>query len=88
MDSVQKLLMIVVVTLTILLVVVGAQVALILIDLRRGLKRLNNLLDDAILGGGLIRPDKLTGILEFLRGKRKMEKRGEGEFHNSDSLNN
>ena len=87
MDGVQKLLMVVVVTLTVLLVVVGAQVVLILIDLRRGLKRLNNLLDDAIMGGGLIRPEKLTGVLEFLRGKKKMEKHGEGSLRDNSPLN-
>jgi hypothetical protein len=87
MDGVQKLLAVVVVALTILLIVVGVQVVLILVDLRKGMKRLNNLLDDAILGGGLIRPEKLTGVMEFLRGKRKLQKRGEGPMRDNSSLN-
>jgi len=38
-------------------------------------------LEDAILGGGLIRPEKLTGIIELFGRKRKMEKRGQGDVH-------
>ena len=81
MDGVQKLLAVVIVALTVLLVVVGVQVILIIVDLRRGIKRLNNILEDAILGGGLIRPEKLTGIIELFGRKRKMEKRGQGDVH-------
>lgn len=77
MDGVQKLLVIVIIALTILLVVVGSQVILIIIDLRRALKRLNSILDDAILGGGLIRPEKLTKVLEMIKKNKKMETRGE-----------
>ena len=78
MDPVQKLLVIVVVSLTALLVVVGVQVMLIIIDLRKAIKRLNSILEDAILGGGLIRPEKLTGIVEILRKTKRLETRGEG----------
>lgn len=78
MDSVQRLLVFVVVSLTALLVIVGVQVMLIIIDLRRAIKRLNSILEDAILGGGLIRPEKLTGIVEILRKTKKLETRGEG----------
>lgn len=70
MDSVQRLLVVVVIALTVLLVIVGIQVVFIILDLRKSIKRLNSILEDAILGGGLIRPDKLTGIMEFL-GKNK-----------------
>lgn len=77
MDSVQRLLIIVVITLTILLVVVGAQVVFIILDLRKAVKRLNSILEDAILGGGLIRPDKLTGIMEILRKNKKLQMHGE-----------
>ena len=62
MDGVQKLLVIVIVSLTLLLIIVGVQVILIIVDLRRALKRLNSILEDSVLGGGLIRPDKLTGV--------------------------
>lgn len=77
MDGIQKLLAVVIVSLTTLLFVVGIQVVLIFIDLRRGIKRLNNILDDAVLGGGLIRPDKITGILEFFGKKRGLQEHGE-----------
>ena len=77
MDGIQKLLAVVIVSLTILLFVVGIQVVLIFIDLRRGVKRLNNILDDAVLGGGLIRPDKITGILEFFGKRRSLQEHGE-----------
>jgi len=77
MDSVQKLLAFVVVTLTILLTVVGIQVILVIIDLRRAVKRLNSILEDSILGGGLIRPEKLTGVLQMFRRSKKIEKKGE-----------
>ncbi|MBN1168361.1 hypothetical protein JXA63_00565 [Candidatus Woesebacteria bacterium] len=82
MSGIQTLLVVVIVILTLLLLIVGAQVVLIIVDLRKALKRLNSLLEDSIWGGGLIRPEKLTGILEFFKKKSKgtMEKRGEGEI--------
>lgn len=76
MDPVQKLLIIVVIALTFLLVIVGMQVMLIIIDLRRAIKRLNSILEDAILGGGLIRPEKLTSVMEILRKNKKIETHG------------
>ncbi len=76
MDSVQTLLVVVVISLTLLLVVVGVQVMLIIVDLRRAIKRLNSILEDAILGGGLIRPEKLTSVLEILRKNKKLETHG------------
>ena len=78
MDGVQTLLVVVVISLTVLLLVVGAQVLLIIIDLRRAIKRLNSILEDAILGGGLIRPEKLTGVIEILRKSKKLETHGQG----------
>ncbi len=83
MDGVQRLLVIVITILTALLFLVGLQVVLMIIDLRRALKRLNSILDDAILGGGLIRPDKLTRIIELFGKYRKLGKRGEGGDENS-----
>lgn len=80
MDSIQKLLAVVIVTLTVLLIIVGAQVVLIFVDLRKAIKRLNSILEDAILGGGLIRPEKLTGILEMFRRKKKVETREQGNL--------
>lgn len=77
MDNVQRLLIIVVISLTTLLVIVGVQVVMIILDLRKAIKRLNSILEDAILGGGLIRPDKLTGVLEILRRGKKLETRGQ-----------
>jgi hypothetical protein len=76
MANVQTLLIVVVISLTVLLVVVGVQVMLVIIDLRRAIKRLNSILEDAILGGGLIRPEKLTGVLEMLHKDKKLENRG------------
>jgi len=76
MDNVQTLLTIVVISLTVLLVVVGVQVMLIIIDLRRAIKRLNSILEDAILGGGLIRPEKLTSVLEILHKNKRLETHG------------
>jgi hypothetical protein len=76
MDSVQTLLVVVVISLTFLLVVVGVQVMLIIIDLRKAIKRLNSILEDAILGGGLIRPDKLTSVMEILHKGKKLETHG------------
>ncbi len=77
MDGVQKLLVMVVISLTILLAVVGTQVILLIVDLRRALKRLNSILEDAILGGGLIRPEKLTKIIEIFRKSKKLETYGQ-----------
>ena len=77
MDPVQKLLVIVVISLTALLVVVGFQVLLIIVDLRKAIKRLNSILEDAILGGGLIRPEKLTGLIEIIKRNKKLETLGQ-----------
>ncbi|OGM14175.1 hypothetical protein A3D84_03700 [Candidatus Woesebacteria bacterium RIFCSPHIGHO2_02_FULL_42_20] len=80
MESVQVILVIVVVSLTILFLAVGFQVFLIMLDLRRAVKRLNSLLEDSILGGGLLRPEKLTSILEvFRRKKSPSDTREKGE---------
>lgn len=76
MDGVEKLLIVVVVVLAVMLVIVGVQVILIIVDLRKSVKRLNTLLEDSILGGGLLRPEKLTGILEMFKRKKSIEKRG------------
>jgi hypothetical protein len=80
MDSVQTLLIVVVVILTLLLGVVGVQVFLVIVDLRKSIKRLNSILEDAILGGGLIRPEKLTGVLEMFKKDKKMEQKGETQL--------
>ena len=77
MDPVQRLLVIVVVSLTLLLVIVGVQVMLVIVDLRRAIKRLNSILEDAILGGGLIRPEKLTGLIEIIKRNKKLETLGQ-----------
>ena len=76
MDSVQTLLVVVVISLTLLLVIVGVQVMLIIVDLRRAIKRLNSILEDSILGGGLIRPERLTSVMEILRKNKKIETHG------------
>ena len=73
------MLAVVVVSLTVLLLVVGIQVILVIIDLRKAVKRLNSILEDSILGGGLIRPEKLTGVLEMLKRKKEMKTRGQGD---------
>ena len=77
MDSVQTILAVVVGVLTLLLGVVGVQVFLVIVDLRKAIKRLNSILEDSILGGGLIRPEKLTGVIEMLRKNKKMESQGQ-----------
>jgi hypothetical protein len=77
MDTVQTLLIVVVISLTILLIVVGIQAFLVIVDLRKAIKRLNSILEDALLGGGLIRPEKLTGIVEILRKTKKLESHGQ-----------
>lgn len=77
MDGIQTLLIIVIISLTTLLIVVGYQVLMTILDLRRALRRLNSLLDDSIIGGGLLRPDKLTSIMELLK-RRGMKTHGQG----------
>lgn len=73
MDITQKFLIAIIVVLTGLLVIVGYQVLLIIIDLRRALKKLNGILDDSILGGGLVIPEKLTSILDMFRKNKKKD---------------
>ena len=77
MDSVQRLLVIVVVSLTVLLVIVGVQVIFIILDLRKSVKRLNSILEDAVLGGGLIRPDRITGIAEMFKRDKSITTHGQ-----------
>lgn len=79
MDSVQKILITAIGVLSILLSVVGIQVVLIILDLRKAVKRLNSILEDAILGGGLIRPERLTGVMEILKKNKKIETHGTTE---------
>jgi len=83
MDGVQKLLTVVIISLTLLLLVVGVQVILIFVDLRKTIRRLNNILEDSILGGGLIKPEKLTGILEMFRRRKKVETREQGNIQDT-----
>jgi hypothetical protein len=73
MDLIQKFLIVIVVVLTGLLVIVGYQVLLIILDLKRALKKLNVILDDSVLGGGLIRPEKLSGLLEIFKKNKKKD---------------
>lgn len=79
MDNIQLLLVIVVISLTVLLVVVGLQVMLVISDVRKALRRVNSLLDDSILGGGLLRPDKLGSLLEILRKGKKSDNHSSGD---------
>ena len=80
MEGLQILLIIVIVVLTVLLVIVGIQVILIFADLRKAVKRLNAILEDSILGGGLIRPEKLTGVLEMFKQRKKTKIREQGNL--------
>lgn len=77
MDSVQRLLVVVVISLTVLLFIVGIQVVFIILDLRKSVKRLNSILEDALLGGGLIRPNKLTGIAEMFKKDKSVQTHGQ-----------
>ena len=76
MDSLQKVLTVVVVSLTTLLLIVGFQVILVIVDLRKAIKRLNSILEDSILGGGLLRPEKLTGVVEMFKKRKKTQTHG------------
>jgi len=84
MDGVQKILVVVIVSLTMLLLVVGVQVVLIITDLRKAVKRLNGILEDSVLGGGLIRPDKLSGVLELFKKTKKLGKHGDVDFKSGE----
>lgn len=85
MEPVQKILVFVVVALTALLVIVGIQVIMVIVDLRRSIKRLNSILEDALLGGGLIRPEKITGILELFKRRKKLKTREQGNLQQPPS---
>jgi hypothetical protein len=76
MDTVQIILIIVIIALTLLLTIVGFQVVLMIIDLRKALKRLNSLLEDSMIGGGLIRTEKISGIMELFKKNKKLEGKG------------
>ena len=76
--SLQTILIIVIVILSLLLVIMGIQVFLIILDLRRAVKKLNAILEDAVIGGGLLRPDKLTGITELIKKGRSRDTQDKG----------
>ncbi len=78
--NLQTLLIVIVVSLTLLLLIVGIQVLMVILDLRRAVRRLNSMLGDSIIGGGLLDTDKLTGIVEMVGRKKKMETHGENQF--------
>jgi hypothetical protein len=80
MEIAQKVLTFVAISLTALFLIVGIQVFLVISDLRRAIKRLNSILEDAILGGGLIKPEKLTGVIEMIKKGKKMESHGENNL--------
>ena len=80
METAQKVLTFVAVSLTVLFLIVGIQVFLVISDLRQAIKRLNSILEDAILGGGLIKPEKLTGVIEMIKKGKKMESHGENNL--------
>lgn len=77
MNDAQILLIAVVISLTLLLMVVGVQVLIILLDLKKATRRLNSILGDSIIGGGLIEPKILTGFIEMLKKNKKMQSHGE-----------
>lgn len=70
---------VVIITLTGLLMVVGYQVLLIIVDLRRALRRLNLILDDSVIGGGLVRPDKIIGLVEMFRKNKSVKTKKHGQ---------
>lgn len=80
METAQKILAFVAISLTVLFLIVGIQVFLVIADLRQAIKRLNSILEDAILGGGLIKPEKLTGVIEMIKRGKKMESHGENSL--------
>jgi len=80
METAQKVLTFVAISLTVLFLIVGIQVFLVISDLRQAIKRLNSILEDAILGGGLIKPEKLTGVIEMIKKSKKMESHGENNL--------
>jgi hypothetical protein len=80
METAQKVLTFVAISLTVLFLIVGIQVFLVISDLRQAIKRLNSILEDAILGGGLIKPEKLTGVIEMIKKGKKMESHGENNL--------
>lgn len=86
MDPVQKVLIAVIVVLTVLLLVVGLQVLLVIIDLRRSVKRLNSILEDAVLGGGLIRPEKITSLMEMFKKRKNTSKMGLGDTYEGETI--
>ena len=49
----------------------------IILDLRKSVKRLNSILEDSILGGGLIRPERLTGIAEMFKKDKSITTHGQ-----------
>lgn len=80
MDTLEIILIIVIVSLTTLLVIVGVQVILIISDLRKAVKRINGLLEDSVFGGGLLKPEKLTGIIETFRKNKKLHMKEKGNL--------
>lgn len=71
MDITETVLVVVVVILTALLVVFGYHVTLVVFDVRRALKKINEILDDTILGGGMVKTEKLRSLIEIFKKTKK-----------------
>lgn len=80
MDTTRTILIVVISSLTLLLIVVGIQVFLVILDLRKSVKRLNSILEDSLIGGGLIKPEKITGILRMFRRNKKLHETKQGNL--------
>ncbi|MCX7928653.1 MAG: hypothetical protein N2558_03125 [Patescibacteria group bacterium] len=70
MDNVQLFLVIVIVTLTILVMIVGLQVFLMILEVRSILKKIDIMLSDLLVGGGLINSEKLMNVFSLLKNKK------------------
>ncbi|MCS7092341.1 MAG: hypothetical protein NZM26_03255 [Patescibacteria group bacterium] len=70
MDSVQLFLVVVIVTLTALIVIVGLQVFLMILEVRSILKKIDIMLSDLLVGGGLINSEKLMNVFSLLKNKK------------------
>ncbi|MBI1864061.1 hypothetical protein HYS03_02530 [Candidatus Woesebacteria bacterium] len=68
--SAQFILIFVIVALSVLLLVIGWQIVVLILDIKKTIKKLNHVLDEALTGKEIWQSGRLKAIFEILKTKK------------------
>ncbi len=68
--SMQFILIFVIVSLSVLLLVIGWQIVVLIFDIKKTIKKLNQVLDEALTGKKILESGRLKAIFEILKTKK------------------